>query len=74
MTEWLEMSFIVVGGKEDVELNIAGDIFYPYLTRVIICLQKSKCAAEKPQCSAFQNCTFTWLPLKPVVLTPFIVS
>lgn len=58
MVEWLDTNFVIVGAEDGVELSVAGDIFYPYLARVILCLQKSKRSAEGNKVSGFENCTF----------------
>jgi hypothetical protein len=58
MVEWLDENFFVIGAKEGVEVRVAVGIFYPYLARVILCLQKSKRAAENHGVTGFPNCAF----------------
>lgn len=57
MLEWLDSNFYVVNSEED-ELDILKDIFYPYLGRVIICLQKAKRAADRNHVMGLHNCSF----------------
>lgn len=59
MVEWLDHNFFVRGpDSEDDKLSIAEDVFYPYLAMVILCLQKSKKAAEDHKVLGLDNCSF----------------